>query len=98
MATEGELPPSICPVIIPGKETSPITAVVAIPRLIVTRIASRIKSERASDRVAPFARAKRYVVCCLLILFVKVIKRNNHVGQRIANQHARGNEIARFEK
>ena len=59
IATSGSEPPRICPVIVPGRAMSPITAIEAIVGLNDFIKASRIKGERASWAVAPLARRKR---------------------------------------
>ena len=54
MATLGLLPPKICPVIVPGRAISPMTAIDAIVGLNDLMRASRMKGVRASLGAAPF--------------------------------------------
>ena len=54
MATLGLLPPKICPVIVPGRAISPMTAIDAIVGLNDLMRASRMKGVRASLGDAPF--------------------------------------------
>lgn len=54
IATFGLLPPRICPVIVPGKAISPITAMDAIVGLNDFIRASFIKGDKASFLLAPF--------------------------------------------
>ena len=53
MATFGLLPPRICPIIVPGSATNPITEMLAISGLKDFIIACRINGACASWRVAP---------------------------------------------
>ena len=59
IATSGSEPPSIWPVIVPGRAMRPITAIEAIVGLKDFIKASRMNGERASWAVAPLARRKR---------------------------------------
>ena len=52
IATSGSEPPSICPVIVPGRAMSPITAIEAIVGLKLLMRASRINGERVFDRLS----------------------------------------------
>ena len=54
IATLGLLPPSICPVMVPGRAISPMTAIEAIVGLNDLMSASRMKGLSASPGVAPF--------------------------------------------
>ena len=59
IATSGSEPPRICPVIVPGRAMSPITAIEAMVGLKNLMRASRMKGVRASWAEAPLARRKR---------------------------------------
>lgn len=56
MATSGSEPPNICPVMVPGKAMSPITAIDAMVGLKLFISAFFINGSLASDGVAPLAR------------------------------------------
>ncbi len=53
MAVSGTEPPSICPVIMPGSETIPIVAIVAMVGLIAALKLFWAKGKRASNLLAP---------------------------------------------
>ena len=52
-ATSGAEPPRIWPIIVPGRATMPITAMLAMQGVKLLMTASRIKGNQASKREAP---------------------------------------------